>query len=322
MKQKKHLKNLIKAFAFVLLVVLLLWGITRLMQPKYYFASQLKTPETELWNEFYALPKNDVEVLFLGASRVYCGVDAPEVGALTGRKVYTMASSSARMYDLYYMFQEALRFQKPDMLVLDMGPIRYETYGFDRIYKRTYDDMRWSSVKFEALKGRNAILEKPESLINRFITLLDFHTRWNELEEVDFVPWKYKTIERGFVPCSDIAKGISHNQFDISLKVNVDEMGLEYFGRIVELCEKYDIKLVLIRVPAIAWSHSWNEEASRLAEQYGLPFTDYNDEMNYARIGIDDQTDWRDELHLNKYGAKKFAKVLSEDLMDILKEEQ
>ena len=118
MKQKKHLKNLIKAFAFVLLVVLLLWGITRLMQPKYYFASQLKTPETELWNEFYALPKNDVEVLFLGASSVYCGVDAPEVGALTGRKVYTMASSSARMYDLYYMFQEALRFQKPDMLAL------------------------------------------------------------------------------------------------------------------------------------------------------------------------------------------------------------
>ncbi|MBR6977483.1 MAG: hypothetical protein IKH74_03680, partial [Lachnospiraceae bacterium] len=221
----------------------------------------------------------------------------------------------------YYMFQEALRFQKPDMLVLDMGPIRYETYGFDRIYKRTYDDMRWSSVKFEALKGRNAILEKPESLINRFITLLDFHTRWNELEEVDFMPWKYKTIERGFVPCNDMAKGISHNQFDISLKVNVDEMGLEYFGRIVELCEKYGIKLVLIRVPAIAWSHSWNEEASRLAEQYGLPFTDYNDEMNYPRIGIDDQTDWRDELHLNKYGAKKFAKVLSEDLMDILKEE-
>ncbi|MBQ4001814.1 MAG: hypothetical protein II601_05485, partial [Lachnospiraceae bacterium] len=60
---------------------------------------------------------------------------------------------------------------------------------------------------------------------------------------------------------------------------------------------------------------------SRLAEQYGLPFTDYNDETNYPRIGITDETDWRDDIHLNKYGAKKFAKVLSEDLMDILKEE-
>jgi hypothetical protein len=322
MKQKKHLKNLIKALVFLLLVVLLLWGITRLMQPKYYFASQLKTPETELWNEFYALPKNDVEVLFLGASSVYCGVDAPEVGALTGRKVYTMASSSARMYDLYYMFQEALRFQTPETVVLDMGCIRFETYGFDRIYKRTYDDMRWSSVKLEALSGRNAHLEKKEPLINRFITLLDFHSRWNELTEVDFFPWKYKTIERGFVPCEDVGRNLRHDQYETVEEAVPDEATLAYFGRIVDTCAEKGIRLILVKVPSISWHVSWSEEASRIAARYGLLYTDYNDEMNYPRIGITDETDWRDDIHLNKYGAKKFAKVLSEDLMGILKEEK
>lgn len=314
MKKKFSVRNLIKAAAFVSLTALLIWGLTRLMQPKFYFKSSLKTPETELWKEFYSLPENEVEVLFLGASSSYCGIDAPEISRITGLKTYVLAASSARLYDNYYMLREALRFQTPKLVVLEIGTIRGSSFGGNIIYKRIYDDMKWSSVKLEALKGRNASLEKKEPLINRFFTLLDFHSRWNELTDADFFPQRYQSIQQGFVACEDIGTDIAHDKFHETTDQHAIDSAIEYYSQIVRLCHQKGIPLVTIRVPSPGWSWNMHEEAASLAEDAGLLFVDYNDDLNYPRIGIDDTNDWRDGAHLNRYGASKFAPVLAEDL--------
>ena len=313
MKKRPWLKNLIKATVFVLIAALMIVGLTALLQPKYYFKSSLKTPETEMWNEFYSLPENDLDVLFLGASTLYCSTDAAQITETTGLSAYTLASSSVRVYDLYYMLQEALRFQSPKTVVMDMGGIRVQTFSFDRIYKRTYDDMKWSSVKLEALKGRNENLVKPEPLLNRFITLMDFHTRWNELTEVDFNPGKYRSVSRGFVASEDVAKDITHDYHNTE-EAHADDPTVEYLAKIVALCHEKQIELVLIKAPTPSWNESWHDEAVRLAEANGLRFIDYNDDVNYPRLKLNDKKDWRDSGHVNMYGAAKFTPVLAEDL--------
>lgn len=313
MKKHPRLANLIKAVIFVLLAILMVWGLTKLMQPKYYYQSSLKTPETEMWNEFYSLPEDDVDILFIGASTVYCGVDIPEFQEETGLRAYTVASSSARVYDVYYLLKEALRFQSPKKVVMDMGSIRVGTFSFDKIYKRTYDNMKWSSVKMEAVKGRNEHLIESEPLVNRFLTLMDFHSRWDELTEVDFTPEKFRTVQRGYIACEEVAKNVTHDYYAKNKGV-VDDYAVEYFHKIVDLCKENQIELVLVKVPTPSWNETWHKKAVKLANEAGLPFIDYNDDANYPRIGLVDAEDWRDSGHLNKYGAAKFTPVIAEDL--------
>ena len=314
MKKHPHINNILNAVLFLALTVLVLWGLTKLTQPKYYFNSKFKTPEAEMWSGFYALPKNSVDVLFLGSSCAYCGFDAPTIAEETGKGVFTMASSSAETYDIYYMLQEALRFQSPSTVVLEMDTITFEVFSYDVVYKRTYDNMRWSSVKLEALKERNKHLYKPEALLNRFVPLIDYHSRWKELTAIDFAPEHFRSVELGFVPCDIVGEDLSHNLFEQTGEVVIDETSIEYLDKIVSLCREKGIKLVLMRVPLITWNRSWSEAVRSLAEERGLPYIDYNEPENYMRVGIVDTKDWRDAYHLNKYGARKFVPVLLEDM--------
>ena len=298
---------------FVLLCASLLMFAGKLLQPKYYFASELKSPETEMWDNFYALEKNSLTTVFMGDSDVYCGVDAARFNSLTGESSFDMAVSSGSFMEAYYFLQEVLRYQSPRTVVLEMNCVTRDLSKNELMSKRPYQDMRWSKVKWKALTDPNRALSGKE-LFKRVFTVFEYHDRWRELSDTDLHPEAYRTNVLGYVPCYDIAEDISHDAFYDETETEYNDIATFYFDNIVSLCEQNGIKLILFKTPRIDWNVSYSELADGLAKKYGLEFIDYNYDEKYDRIGIDEETDWRDSAHLNANGAKKFTDALAEDL--------
>jgi len=95
-----------------------------------------------------------------------------------------------------------------------------------------------------------------------------------------------------------------------------DKRQLKYLDKIVKLCEKENIELVLVTAPlAPTYLEEYNahwydydeihEAANEIAENYGLKYFDYN-VINKAENIVTD-TDFADTNHLNYDGAQKIS---------------
>lgn len=312
-KADRFIRLIISCLVFLLLCIVLLISTSGLFQPKYYFAADLKSPETEMWENFYDLPENSLTTVFVGDSSVYCGVDTARFNSLTGESSFDLAVSSGCFMEGYYMLQELLRYQKPKTVVLDMNSVTRDYSKNAVMSMRPFQDMKWSKVKWDALTDKNRGLGKKDILM-RIFTIFEYHDRWKELSDVDVHPDMYKTNVLGYAPSNDIGEGLYHDRFSIEEDLEYNEIPSYYFDKIVSLCDEHDMKLILIKVPKIDWNISHMELSEDLAEEYGLDYIDYNVDTNYYRIGIDDEKDWRDASHLNVHGAKKFTDILAEDL--------
>ncbi len=84
----------------------------------------------------------------------------------------------------------------------------------------------------------------------------------------------------------------------------------QYLGKIIDVCEKHNIKLILLYMPMFRKDHYYDTEKfySIYDKNYkGLTFLDYSD--------WDCPDEYRnDEHHLNKLGGKIFTKLLRADL--------
>ena len=316
-KKAGPVRFIVSGIIFVLICGVILFGMSGLLQPKYYFASSLKSPETEMWENFYDLPENSLTTVFLGDSDVYCGVDAPRFNSLTGEFSFDMAVSSGSFMEGYYLLQEVLRFQKPDTVILDMNAVIRDLSKNELMSKRPYQDMKWSGIKWAAYTDENRALSK-KALLKRIFTVFEYHDRWKELSDIDVHPEAYRTNVLGYTPCYEVAEGLFHNKFPQEEELEYNEIASVYFAHIAALCSENDIKLILIKTPKVDWNRSYSELAQGLADRYGLTYIDYNTDENFGRLGLDDTKDWRDKAHLNSSGAKKFTDVLAEDMIQLI----
>ena len=303
--------RIVRAASAVLVGVLIFAGLTKLCQPKYFFVLEARSPETEMWHSFYQLDRDSLDILFLGSSHIYNSIDPDQYEEETGLTGFDMSTSNQDASLSYYLLEETLRYQHPKTVVMDLYGLKLEPLTKTSSYKRTLDDMKWSEVKWEAVRAWLPHMEG-ETLLPRFLTILDFHSRWSSLEDADIHEGNYVTSRRGFCPTDETADDITHEAYLADEEEqSFSETTENYVNRIVELCQKNDIELILIKTPDTGWTEKWHEAGQNLADGYGLEFIDFNEPAILDKIGLDDSTDWRNANHLNAAGAEKFTHFLS-----------
>ena len=312
MKKDKHHNfiRFVRLTAAILVGALIFAGLTKLCQPKYYFTLEAASPETEMWQAFYDLPKDSLDILFLGSSHVYNSIDPVQFEELTGRSGFDLSTSNQDASLSLYLLEEALRTQKPKTVVLDLYGFQMDPMSKTSSYKRTLDDMRWGRPKYQAVRDWMPYVEG-ETWLPRIFTLLDYHSRWSSLEDQDIHGERYVTTRRGFSPTEETASGINHSAWDNEEPKGFNERTLAYFDRLVSLCRENEIELILIKTPDSGWKKGWSRASRNLADQYGLTFDDYNEPEQLEAIGLDDGSDWRNKHHLNSRGAAKFTEYLA-----------
>lgn len=307
---KKKVIIIITSLCLILSTFFLLQS---LLMPKYVS----EVPEGSLIAEYYNEEVYDHNVVFVGDCEVYENFSPITLWEKYGIKSYIRGSAQQLIWQSYYLMEETIKYEKPDVMVFNVLSLKYDEPQNEAYNRLNIDGMKWSSSKWNAIQ---ASMTEEESVIDYVFPLLRYHQRWSELTSEDF---QYMF---GGKP------QLSHNGF----LMRVDELGVdkipdaqpladyqfsdncyEYLDKMVKLCQDNGVKLVLIKAPSLypAWYDQWDEQMVEYAKKNHVDYINFLDHID--EIGLDFQHDTYDAgLHLNLSGAEKLSEYFGKYLVE------
>lgn len=277
------MKNFIKSVLFILIFVVLLTVSIYFLMPRknldnYSFLNIL---------DYEILEEDDdmVDVLFVGDSLVYSSVSPMEIWNEYGFTSFD-CSTPAQLTEISYEYISiAVERQHPKVIFLEANVL------FRDPAKRT--DER----KLKDFYDRYSILDK-------------YHDNWK-----DYISYGKKiNTSKGYYYISRINSAKKDKYMDNKNKTEtIPSVNIEYFNKIIDLCNSNNIKLVLFGVPSMkSWSYAKDQKIEELSKEYSLEFIDLN---NILEIDWGNET--KDEgSHLNYSGAKKVSHYLGNYLFE------
>lgn len=307
MNYKKIIKNVIFCIVFIII---------------FNFTSDILRSKqiTEPWDfsrktyGFYNEPKNTLDVISFGSSHTYASINPIKIWDEIGVPSYVLATSNQPIWITYYYMKEALKYQKPKVIILDVHMIidYDENYGTEAMNYTAFNEMKFSKNKIEAI---NVSVPKKER-IYYYLDIFKYHSRWKELSKADFnLDYKKQKDNKKGMIVLDGTKTIPEYSYPRTEKCkDLPEKTEIYLNKIIELTKNNNIELLLIKAP----NHPDKDYVERLntieniAKKNNIPFINYNE--FYKEIGIKDEYDFYDPRHLNYKGANKLTEHLTKYL--------
>lgn len=316
-------KSFIGLIAALCLMGVVLWLLQALLVPKYMSESM----EGALIAEYYENAGNN-DVIFIGDCEVYENFSPITLWEEYGITSIIRGSAQQLIWQSYYLMEETLKYEKPEVMVFNVLSMKYDTnestgnQSRREAYNRmNLEGMRWSKSKWDAINASMTEEEREwESQWTYLFPILRYHDRWSQLTAEDF---KYmfhrdQVSDNGYLMQTGVRPVTDEHVEKPLMDYTFGENSYYYLDKMVQLCKKNDVELVLIKAPSLSpvWWDEWDTQMESYAQENGLRY--YNLLEHQEEIGIDWNTDTYDTgLHLNVYGAEKmsryFGKILSED---------
>lgn len=313
------MKHAVKTILFLLILWIILIELSILFREKSLSESN-REPITEWVREFLELPKNSVDILFLGSSQSFCSINPLILWKEEGISAYSLGSSAQDIYATKAYLEEALQSQKPKLVFLEVRNLVMLEKAEERWNRVAYDNLPFS---FHKLSNIRASMQKEESFISYIFPVLRFHDRWKELNQSDF-KYLLGTIELssgylGYYPRFQITKANIDNFYTQEIKkFSMSERVKTAVKEIKAICEKEGIELLLWKAPAPMWRSYYSDALKEFADSLEVPFIDLNLEID--TLGLNSNLDFYDsESHLNDSGATKVSKYLANWLKETKK---
>ena len=308
---------IIKIVSFLLIGCILIYAITRIFTPKWTTAKDNRM--SYIIKGFYKEPKNSLDVVFMGNSDVYRGISPITLWDEYGIASYNFVSSGQRMWTAYYMMEECFKYQKPELVVLNMDSAFNESSSSESNYRKIFDNMKISSNKLKAIKD-SAFKNSKSEMLSYLLPIIRYHSRWNELEDKDFQQ-AFENKEYDFKGMDLNTDRKSYNDDDAYMQRDdsneeIGKKSSKYLKKMIELCKENNVELVLMELPsADSWSKDLSDKTKEFADKNGIRFIDMN--LNYKEFGLDWKNDTADGGdHLNVYGAEKVSKYLGKIIQE------
>lgn len=311
---KKTIQFLIKCLLLILIACMLMTYFSIVLRPKYNEAPDDTTNKTE---GFYALEKNSLDVLFLGSSHSYYAFNPAVLWKKAGAYSYVFAGECQPFSQTYYYLKQALSTQTPQVIVLDVFGLldSAKACQTDGIYKKNSEGLRNEIYRAQSLKE----ISDQSLKLDYLFDLRLYHSRWNEITLDDF---KFP-FEKHFNPFfgwtmgyPESDKKIERDIYQQTETVKPDKTNLQYLDKIIELCKKKDLPLLLVKTPFYVTQHEYNmlQSIKQYVQDKGLQFIDFNDLYEEMNFHFDQDGDiW----HTNIRGSTK----LMNKLIGILEQE-
>ncbi len=300
----------------------------------------LKTPKRVLirdkkydpywrWKEFYELPKDSIDVLFLGSSHCYRSFDPKIFDGETGIRSMNMGSSAQTPLTSYYVLKEVLETQKPKLLVME---IYWKSFVKDKKHEFTnvtynFENMRWGPHRIRLFLSGYTLENVLKLCVQSFHYRLGFDNTIRHFmgKNVSWATGDYYN-GRGYVLNPNIAtfeELNEANQFKGTL-LKVDDLKpvyVRYLKKIVELCRSRNIPIVFVTAPLppttlgmIGQYEVIHNFFMSIAQSFGIVYMDYNVEP--YKLGLDDSY-FRDDNHLNVSGVDVFTRDIARRLREL-----
>ncbi len=310
------------AVCFIVLEIFLMFNSQNFFIKDYQLQNSIKNFEVR---------KNEIELLFLGASGVYAGVN-PDNIKINNFKVHNFGFPSESIQTTYYKIIHYLNNNDLKKLKLVAIEIRkgylYETNKLsvtkDLNYSQFYDlsDILLVNGLKEALSvllHKSNIFRLRKDFINQF--KINMVIKEERIEKNGYAFRKNQINRKYLKEQTNFLLNLAKRGLD----TKCHPIPIYYYKNLIELLQEKGIHVVLIQLPG-AGTILDNEQNSGLydlseekiypvIENYfsDIPFFNYSSTDNKWTIN-----DFSDRGHLNYIGAKKLGKFIENDLKKIL----
>lgn len=304
---KKINFNFIKVVAFLLLTFLMISSTLRVFNYK-------DMGGGGGWQRFYAEEDEKIDVIFFGSSHAHCTIDHGYLWDNYGIAGYTLSAGSQQIDSTRYFVEEALKRQKPKVIVVEAYGMIGDTLSDSRehVYRNTLG-MKWSSGfgKYIGYLTSNMEMEQEERL-EVFFKIPVIHSRYSELAESDFrdnIPFM-----RGYRGSFERVSLEEPEAAEICGEMALNPQKLVMIQEMINVANNYGIPIVFFASPyALTEGEQMQfNSLEAFARQQGIPFINYN--KMYGDLLIDFETDFRDVGHVNNYGAVKVTDHIAQYL--------
>lgn len=307
-------KELLGLLCLLLALALFCAAVTPLLTPK-------RHDYGAVWGMYLKEPEDSIDAMFFGSSLTYCDVIPSVIYEESGASAYVMAGPEQTFPITYRYLREACKTQSPQTVFIEATGLIYGKSNRSTKVNLTY--MPWNLERLiptleETLTEGGKTPKETEQMeqsarIGLLFPLYAYHDRWDELSDRD-----YREGILGYDP--DLLAGYTFldqvtpiEKFkERKFEENPENYArnLEYAGKIVEFCNKENIRPVFFLSPlADRLSAEWAEKIASDLTGLGAEFADFND--TFDTFGFDLSTDYYDNRHLNYRGAEKFSRYLA-----------
>lgn len=254
----------------------------------------------------YYLEDRQIDVLFIGTSRVYRTFSPMEIWDKYGIVSYNRGINAQYYKNTYYLSYEFIKRNKPKLIIVD-------TTFIETAYKWDTAQAHVKNMQFSLLKIK-AYLDIYDNKINNYFNIYtnldEFHIRWKELKEHDFNQVNYLKgwFKLDRFKTEPQIPPLKNNIYIRWNKLQPD--AIEYAKKIVEIAHKNNVKVLFIKPPSNTSKveDSLDEQFESIAKENNWNFLNYNKLVK--EINFNYSTDMMDWSHVNYKGANKVTNHL------------
>ncbi|WP_294660531.1 hypothetical protein [uncultured Fusobacterium sp.] len=107
-----NFKKILKGIFFILIFIFLFQKLNFMFRP---YNIRIKR-----WEAFYKIPKNELDIVFLGSSHSYTTYYPDMIDSGLKINSFNMASNSQQIDQLYFNLKEILKYQKPKIVFVEL----------------------------------------------------------------------------------------------------------------------------------------------------------------------------------------------------------
>ncbi len=301
-------KKLLTALIFIVILGGILYGMQRVLK--------LNTGHrgTDAVKGFYLEEPDSLDVVFLGASTMFCTADPKVLEAEFGIRSYDFGASAQPLRLTSLFATEVFKTQHPKVVCLEM-------LGVCKTFKiKDASTMNYSLTDLPlSLDKIRTCCHMTDGDIGDTLSLLipfvQYKDRWQELTAEDFTAKPLELSKGAYTPdlIADERPDFSeYYDADTTEATEIPDDTYAAFREIKALCDANGARLLLFKAPNGGFTKGESLAIEKLSAELHVPYLNLFETMDEMAIDLDH--DFRDNTHFNCYGSAKATRYIGEYL--------
>lgn len=264
----------------------------------------------------YEQPEDTVDVLVLGTSLGYTGVNTNVLWEEYGIAAYDLCCAEQPFWISRFYLEEALKTQSPELIILDAKASTYkqEYSKRGRTILSTFG-IRDVSVRLRAILA----CVGEEDFLSFALAWPQIHSNYKDVtpEHFRYPPdnggrgsnWK------GYIESTVTEQHERPSLVWTENRTPMQARERQYLEELLALAQEADIPVLVVGIPNpdYANDHLYYNDLFAVAKEYGARVINYNDPKERVRLTY--SSDFSDWQHLNIKGSVKLTRRLGSDLL-------
>lgn len=272
---------------------------------------------------FHNLPPESLDIIVYGSSLAYRGIDSNVLSTECGATVYNYGYHWQWINTTKLFIQDSLLTQSPKLAIIESrfaDRVLEDTEINPQIYYVRYLNVTNEREKFLKRCFGNRL----DRYLSYYVPVIAFHDNWSTLSSKSFLP----LVPGQSTHLDSMGSATDDEQFTPVVipdqnsmpQQELPEVALKELVEIVDLCHNNGVEVLFYSAPC-ADVNVYVAALEQFAQQKDCKYINLYECVE--EMGLDQETDFYDDFHVNKSGAAKIStfmgKYICENYADICK---